>query len=65
MLRAVTSAADLSIFTQIGLVIFVVTFTAIVVYALTRSTASVQSHAAMPIHDPNTVPAKQRSKPRV
>ena len=65
MLRAVTSAADLSIFTQIGLVIFVITFSAIVVYACTRSTAAVRSHAAMPIHDPNTVPSKERSKPRV
>lgn len=48
MLREITSAAGLTTFTEIGLVIFVVTFTGIIVFALTRSRSSVRDQADLP-----------------
>ena len=51
MLRAVTTAADLSIFSQIGLVIFVITFLSIVIYAATRTKVQLRDQAAMATKD--------------
>ncbi len=48
MLREITSGANLTTFTEIGLVIFVIAFTGIIIFALTRSGRSVRRQADLP-----------------
>ncbi|MCA9243212.1 MAG: cbb3-type cytochrome c oxidase subunit 3 [Phycisphaerales bacterium] len=61
MLRQVTSSAGLSIFSQIGLVIFVVTFIAIVAYILLRPKSEMNEAARQPLED--GTPTKQERRP--